>query len=84
MTTNTKEYVLLSPYGGDLINLVAPDEETQALAAYANSLPTLQLSERSLCDLELLATGAFSPLDRFMGQSDYRSCRPYGLDANRH
>ena len=72
MTTKTKEPVLLSPYGGDLINLVCPDEETKALADYANSLPVLQLSERSLCDLELLAVGAFSPLDRFMGQADYR------------
>jgi sulfate adenylyltransferase len=72
MTTKTKETALLSPYGGDLINLVCPDEETKALAVYANSLPVLQLSERSLCDLELLAVGAFSPLDRFMGHADYR------------
>jgi sulfate adenylyltransferase len=72
MTTNKKEPLLLSPYGGGLINLVCPEEETRALAAYANSLPALQLSERSLCDLELLAVGAFSPLDRFMGQSDYK------------
>ncbi len=31
----------------------------------------MQISARSLCDLELLATGAFSPLDRFMGKADY-------------
>ncbi len=37
----------------------------------ATTLPSLQLSERALCDLELLATGAFSPLDRFMGEGDY-------------
>ena len=39
--------------------------------AYASQLPSIQHSERSVCDLELLATGAFSPLDRFMGQADY-------------
>jgi sulfate adenylyltransferase len=33
----------------------------------------LQLSERSVCDLELLATGAFSPLDRFAGKENYQS-----------
>jgi len=73
MTTNTIESLLLSPYGGHLINLICPDEETRALATYANSLPRLRLSERSICDLELLGVGAFSPLDRFMGQADYRS-----------
>jgi sulfate adenylyltransferase len=73
MTTETKEPALLPPYGGELINLVCPVEEAEALAVYANSLPALQLSERSLCDLELLAVGAFSPLDRFMGKADYQS-----------
>lgn len=73
MTTKTKEPLLLSPYGGDLINLVCPEEERKALALYANSLPALQLSERSLCDLELLAVGAFSPLDRFMGKADHET-----------
>lgn len=37
----------------------------------AKGLPSVRLSERALCDLELLATGAFSPLDRFMGSDDY-------------
>jgi sulfate adenylyltransferase len=39
----------------------------------ARQLPSIQLSERSTCDLELLATGAFSPLDGFMRRADYES-----------
>ena len=62
---------LISPYGGALIDLTASPDEVENLKAYANRLPSIQLSERSVCDLELLATGAFSPLDRFMGQADY-------------
>ncbi|HKR15579.1 MAG TPA: bifunctional sulfate adenylyltransferase/adenylylsulfate kinase [Pyrinomonadaceae bacterium] len=42
-----------------------------AALARAKELPTIKLSERAICDLELLATGAFSPLDRFMGAKDY-------------
>jgi sulfate adenylyltransferase len=64
---------LISPYGGPLVNLLTPESERASLIDQANKLPSLQLSSRSLCDLELLATGAFSPLDRFMGEADYLS-----------
>ena len=64
--------VLISPYGGRLVNLLVDPGEREALREQANRLPSLQLSERSVCDLELLATGAFSPLDRFMGAQDHR------------
>ena len=67
-----KTSTLISPYGGKLIDLMAPADEMDSLKAYANQLPSLQLSERSICDLELLATGAFSPLDRFMGEQDHK------------
>jgi ATP sulfurylase len=40
--------------------------------AYASQLPFLQLSERSVFDLEFLVTGAFSPLDPCIGQPDYQ------------
>ena len=63
---------LISPYGENLVNLCAPAELADDLTAEASRLPSLQLSERSGCDLELLATGAFSPLDRFMGQRDHK------------
>ena len=42
MTTKTKEPLLLSPYGGDLIDLVCPEQERKALALYANSLPAFR------------------------------------------
>ena len=45
-------------------------EPAEALAR-AKELPTIRLSERAICDLELLATGAFHPLDRFMGAADH-------------
>jgi sulfate adenylyltransferase len=62
---------LISPYGGKLVNLVVTGDERQELLARANRLPHVQISARALCDLEMLATGAFSPLDRFMGKADY-------------
>lgn len=65
------ESILISPYGGHLVNLVVSEAEQAAVFEHANSLPSIQISTRSMCDLELLATGAFSPLDRFMGQADY-------------
>ena len=62
---------LITPYGGKLVNLVVEGEEREELLARSSRLPSMQISARSLCDLELLATGAFSPLDRFMGKADY-------------
>ena len=62
---------VIPPYGGKLINLLVRGEERDEVIRKASHLPSIQLSSRSLCDIELLATGAFSPLDRFMGKADY-------------
>ena len=64
---------MIAPYGGRLVNLLVGEEERAELIGYATTLPSLQLSSRSLCDLELLAVGAFSPMERFIGQADYTS-----------
>jgi ATP sulfurylase len=70
LTTSTTSS-LIPRYGGELVDLMTSAEGFQDLKNYANQLPSLQLSERCVCDLELLATGAFSPLYRFMGRNDY-------------
>lgn len=63
---------LISPYGGTLVDLLVPLEAQDDLKTYASQLHSVQLSARAVCDLELLATGAFSPLDGFMGRDDYQ------------
>lgn len=68
---NKQPKALITPYGGKLVNLLATDDERQELLAQSNRLPSVQISARAMCDLELLATGGFSPLDRFMGKADY-------------
>lgn len=65
---------LIAPYGGVLKNLLVDDpKEILELKNYAAHLPSLQLSARALCDLEMLTSGAFSPLDCFMNRADYES-----------
>jgi sulfate adenylyltransferase len=72
MTERVDESLLISPYGGKLVNLMAPGSSREALMEEANQYPTFQISDRNLCDLELLTVGGFSPLDRFMAQADYQ------------
>jgi len=70
--TAANNRIIQPPFGGTLVDLLVPPEEANETNRYANSLVSTQISERIECDLELLATGAFSPLDRFMGEADYR------------
>lgn len=71
MNETTQTPRLITPYGGRLVDLVATGAAREALVEQSRRLPNVQISPRSVCDLELLATGAFSPLDRFMNQMEY-------------
>ena len=71
MMTQSRDGTLITPYGDRLVNLIVEGDERQELIAKSRNLPSVQISARALCDLELLACGAFSPLDRFMGKADY-------------
>jgi sulfate adenylyltransferase len=71
MTGESKQSQLIPPYGGQLVNLLVTGEECDELIEQAKRMPSIQISTRARCDLELMASGAFSPLDRFMGRADY-------------
>src|SRR6267378_3773569 len=56
--------------------------ELSTLRAEAGTLPRLEVGQRELSDLFMLATGALAPLDSFMGQDDYDSVVSSGRLAN--
>ncbi|KAJ3724813.1 hypothetical protein C8R42DRAFT_461098 [Lentinula raphanica] len=62
------------PHGGVLKDLVVRDAEISSqLLDEAAGLPDVVLTERQLCDLELIMNGGFSPLEGFMNEQDYKS-----------
>jgi len=62
-----------APHGGELKNLYLPDDEAAAEKHAARDYVSWDLTERQLCDIELLLNGAFSPLEGFLDEADYRS-----------
>lgn len=64
---------LILPHGGQLINRVADAQAAAALRSQAADLPNITLSAKQACDLEMIAIGAFSPLDGFVGKADFES-----------
>ncbi len=63
----------IAPHGGQLIDRLARGAEADETRRQAADLPSVRLSTRQLSDLELIATGALSPLEGFMGHADYES-----------
>jgi len=64
---------MISPHGGTLVSRVIPSSERSAAAAYARTLPVIDMTAREASDLLLIAIGAMSPLDGFMGRDAYES-----------
>ncbi|GAA5865160.1 hypothetical protein JCM1840_003927 [Sporobolomyces johnsonii] len=63
-----------SPHGGVLKDLHLRDAPIrQQLVEESEHLVDIRLTERQLCDLELVMNGGFSPLEGFMGKEDYES-----------
>jgi len=69
MTILTSDTLTLpAPLGGSLVNRVRHLQPGETAG-----LPTLELSDRAYADLEMIATGAYSPLNGFLDEADYRS-----------
>src|ERR1700690_3174512 len=61
MNVRERSSQLISPYGGKLVDLMTAGDERHELLERAKGLSSVQISTRSVCDLELMAQGAFSP-----------------------
>ena len=59
------------PHGGELKNLYLGDEEVEQVKKEALDYTSWDLTDRQLCDIELILNGAFSPLDGFLNQAEY-------------
>lgn len=60
------------PHGGVLKDLIARDAPIrEKLFAESETLKHISLTERQLCDLELILSGGFSPLEGFLNEKDY-------------
>jgi sulfate adenylyltransferase len=62
---------LITPHGGELVQLQVPATRVAELKAQSKDWPSWDLTARQLCDLELLMSGGFSPLRGFMNRADY-------------
>jgi sulfate adenylyltransferase len=65
MSAVETEQQLIRPHGGYLVDRTGPRPDN------VESLEQVPLTSRELSDLDLLASGALSPLDGFMGRDDY-------------
>src|SRR3989337_2991289 len=61
------------PHGGKLINRILRGKDREMAELKAKELKKIPLTSREVSDLEMIATGAMSPLEGFMCKDDYHS-----------
>ena len=69
--SHTQTGSVIAPHGGTLCELIVDKERAAALQEEALHLPSISLTPRQLCDIELLLNGGFSPLRGFLNRADY-------------
>ena len=64
---------LVAPHGSDRVQpLLLPEAERADARRRAETLPRIPLSSREVSDLFMLGMGAYTPLEGFMGEADWR------------
>jgi sulfate adenylyltransferase len=63
----------IAPHGGKLINRLAEIEQYEVLEESAKKMSKITLNKREVSDLDLIAVGAYSPLEGFMVRKDYEN-----------
>jgi ATP sulfurylase len=67
-------YDVIRPHGGVLVDRVLRGEVREAVRERASHMIKVPLRRMGLSDLELIATGALSPLTGFMRKANYDRC----------
>ncbi|HEV8484174.1 MAG TPA: sulfate adenylyltransferase [Blastocatellia bacterium] len=62
-------------HGGRLISRELAGVERETLVERVPAMPRIDLRQREVSDLEMIANGAFSPLEGFMCEDDYTAVR---------
>ena len=74
---------LVPPHGSDSLKpLLLPEVERAEEAERAARLKQVPLSSREVSDLFMLGMGAYTPLEGFMGEADWRGCTEHMQLAN--
>ena len=79
--TKTDPNGLIAPYGGELKNLIIKDNSLKN-DLISKATYEFECSERNACDVELLMVGAFSPLEGFMDENNYKSVIKNNRDSS--
>jgi sulfate adenylyltransferase len=64
---------IIQPHGGRLVNRLLQGQAREEALLKARRLKSINVSSRIISDMELIAVGAFSPIEGFMGKEDYDS-----------
>ena len=74
---------IIKPHGGKLCSPMLNKKHLREVNNDILQLKSWTLTDRQLCDIELILNGGFSPLDGFMNQDDYNSvCEKNRLKNN--
>ena len=63
----------ITPHGGRLINRLLEGEEKEKALAGTKGMKRMELTPWEVSDLEMIAVGAFSPLEGFMCKKDFET-----------